>query len=119
MALACNMLVAHRRRPPEINTAAPSYPGKLPLDVHPELTVQLSALNKDALDAFLEIERPDHPGHRLAMNAEQDLEADRRSRGQRRPHDRRALRPDPRGVQANATRAVARTARSPARWPGW
>ena len=76
MALACNLLVALDGSP-EINTVVPSYPGKLPLDVHPKLTVQLSALNKDALTAFLEIERPDHPGHRLAMNAAQDLEADR------------------------------------------
>jgi hypothetical protein len=76
MALACNLLVGIDGCP-EINTVVPSYPGKLPLNVHPELTIHLSALNKAALTTFLEIERPNHPGHRLSMNAAQDLEADR------------------------------------------
>jgi len=62
MALACNML-AGLGGTPEIRAAVPQYPGKLPMNVHPDLTVGLSGLNDDVLRAFMEIERPAHPGH--------------------------------------------------------
>lgn len=73
MALACNMLTAIGGTP-EIRTAVPHYPGKLPMDVHPELTVGLSGLNDDVLRAFMEIERPAHPGHFASLDASRDLE---------------------------------------------
>jgi hypothetical protein len=66
MALACNMLVAIGGRP-DINGGAPTYPGKLPLDVHPELTVPLAGCSDDALKVFMEIERPEHPGHHVSL----------------------------------------------------
>lgn len=74
MALACNMLVAIGGRP-KINTAVPTYPGKLPLDVHPDLTVDLEGLTEKALRTFLEIERPQHLGH-LAELAQQEILGD-------------------------------------------
>lgn len=75
MALACNMLVAIGGRP-KINTAVPAYPGKLPLNVHPELTVHLSGLTKNALRTFMEIERPHHPGHLLSLQPEEESASD-------------------------------------------
>jgi len=59
MALACNMLTAigciPRISDPNM---VPSYPGKIPGGVHPELTVSLSGLTDAALDVFIEIEAP-------------------------------------------------------------
>lgn len=72
LALAANMLVSIGGHP-KIASALPVYPGKLPLDVHPELTVHLSGLTSDALATFLEIERPHHPGHHVSLNAARDL----------------------------------------------
>ena len=40
LALAANMLVSIGGRP-QMAYAAPTYPGQLPLQVHPELTVHL------------------------------------------------------------------------------
>lgn len=78
MALAANMLVSIGGRPP-IARAVPVYPGKLPLDVHPELTVPLAGLSDGALTTFMEIERPNHPGHHISLNAAAELD---------RAHDR-------------------------------
>jgi hypothetical protein len=72
LALAANMLVSVGGRP-QIASAAPEYPGSLPLQVHPELTIHLAALSPSTLDTFLEIERPHHPGHHVALNAARDL----------------------------------------------
>ena len=72
MALVCNMLVAIGGRP-AINTAAPVYPGKLPLNVHPELTVPLGGFSPAALAVFMEIERPKHPGHMISLAAANKL----------------------------------------------
>ncbi len=72
MALACNMLVAIGGQP-EINTAPPVYPGKLPLNVHPELTIPLGGFSKTAIKAFLEIERPNHPGHAISLKAAHEI----------------------------------------------
>jgi hypothetical protein len=74
LALAANMLVSIGGHP-QLASAAPEYPGQLPLHVHPELTVHLAALSPTTLDTFLEIERPHHPGHHVALNAAHDLEA--------------------------------------------
>lgn len=72
MALACNMLVGIGGVP-EIKGAVPRYPGKLPMNVHPELTVGLSGLNDDVVRAFMEIERPAHQSHFAALGAEDEL----------------------------------------------
>jgi hypothetical protein len=59
MALACNMLTA-LGCVPKINDPkmVPSYPGKIPGGVHPELTVVLSGLSDPSLDIFIAIEAP-------------------------------------------------------------
>lgn len=59
MALACNMLTA-LGCVPKINDPkmVPSYPGKIPGGVHPELTVSLSGLSDASLDVFIAIEAP-------------------------------------------------------------
>lgn len=75
LALAANMLVSIGGRP-KLASAAPAYPGSLPLDVHPELVVHLGALSPTTLETFLEIERPHHPGHHIALNAARVLEAE-------------------------------------------
>ncbi len=65
MALACNMLTG-LGCVPKINDPkmVPSYPGKIPGGVHPELTVSLSGLSDASLDAFIAIEAPSE-GKRL------------------------------------------------------
>ncbi len=65
MALACNMLTG-LGCVPRINDPkmVPSYPGKIPGGVHPELTVSLSGLSDTSLDAFIAIEAPSE-GKRL------------------------------------------------------
>jgi hypothetical protein len=80
MALACNMLAAIGGRP-EIKTAVPTYPGKLPLNVHPELTVPLSGLSAAALGVFMEIERPKHAGHFESLKAGADLQSVAKAEG--------------------------------------
>jgi hypothetical protein len=77
LALAANMLVSIGGRP-QVASAAPEYPGQLPLQVHPELTVHLAALAPATLATFLEIERPNHPGHHIALNAARDLDEQHR-----------------------------------------
>jgi hypothetical protein len=72
MALACNMLTGLGGTP-DIRAAVPRYPGKLPMNVHPDLTVGLSGLNDDVLRAFMEIERPAHPGHFESLEAADEL----------------------------------------------
>ncbi|MEO8036260.1 MAG: ferritin-like protein, partial [Acidobacteriota bacterium] len=59
MAFACNMLTAIGRVP-QINDPkmVPSYPGRIPGGVHPELTVSLSGLSDASLDVFIAIEAP-------------------------------------------------------------
>jgi hypothetical protein len=60
MALACNMLVAIGGTPPIARRDfAPTYPGPLPGGVHPSLIVGLSGLTRDAVEAFMKIERPE------------------------------------------------------------
>lgn len=59
LALVCNMLVSIGGEP-EISSAAPTYPSKLPLGVHPELTVPLGRFSPKMLQVFMEIERPEH-----------------------------------------------------------
>lgn len=72
MALVCNMLVAIGGEP-KIVGAVPSYPGKLPLDVHPELTIPLAGLSEKQLDVFMEIERPKHPGHHVSLATAKEI----------------------------------------------
>lgn len=60
MALACNMLVAIGGTPPIAHPLfVPRYPGPLPGDVHHGLRVGLSGLTRDAVKAFMTIERPE------------------------------------------------------------
>lgn len=73
MALACNLLTAIGGTP-EIKLGVPHYPGKLPMGVHPELTVSLCGLCDDTIKAFMEIERPNHPGHFEALHMKKELE---------------------------------------------
>ena len=87
LALAANMLVSIGGRP-QLATAAPAYPGSLPLGVHPELTIHLAALSHDTLTTFLEIERPGHPGHHIALNAARDLDALHAAEEQEQTDDR-------------------------------
>ncbi len=58
MSFACNML-ASLGEAPQIKTAVPIYPGKLPAGVHPDLTVKLSGLNEQSIIDFMEIEMPE------------------------------------------------------------
>lgn len=57
MGLMCNMLAAIGE-PLRIHELAPTYPGKIPGDVHEGLVLSLQGLNKDSLKAFLQIESP-------------------------------------------------------------
>jgi Ferritin-like len=59
MALACNMLTAIGCVP-KINdpNVVPSYPGRIPGGVHPELVVSLGGLSDASLDTFIAIEAP-------------------------------------------------------------
>jgi rubrerythrin len=57
LALVCNMLVSIGGVP-QISSAVPTYPGKLPLGVHPKLTVPLGRFSLAMLEVFKEIERP-------------------------------------------------------------
>ncbi|MFL6235408.1 MAG: ferritin-like domain-containing protein [Thermoanaerobaculia bacterium] len=61
MGLACNMLTTIGGDPKVTGEEfVPKYPGPLPGDVRPELTVYLAGLSKDILqDVFMEIEYPE------------------------------------------------------------
>lgn len=59
VAILCNLLSALGERPNLTGDMIPQYPGRLPGKVHPELEVRLLAYGKEALDIFLEIERPE------------------------------------------------------------
>lgn len=72
MALACNLLTSIGGTP-QIKDAVPTYPGKLPLGVHGDLTVSLCGLCDETLKVFMEIERPSHPGHFEALHAQEEL----------------------------------------------
>lgn len=69
LALVCNMLASIGGEP-QISDAAPAYPGKLPLGVHPELTVPLGRFSQTVLSVFMEIERPEHidPDHQIGSD---------------------------------------------------
>ncbi|MFF7705325.1 ferritin-like domain-containing protein [Streptomyces lydicus] len=62
MGLVCNMLTTIGGTPviadPKV---VPKYEGPLPGGVRPDLTVFLEGLNKDSVEMFSEIERPDKP----------------------------------------------------------
>ena len=59
MSLACNMLTALGRVPKISDPKmVPSYPGRIPGGVHPDLTVSLSGLSDASLDIFIQIEAP-------------------------------------------------------------
>ncbi|NUJ99603.1 ferritin-like protein [Streptomyces lunaelactis] len=62
MGLVCNMLTTIGGTPiiadPKV---VPKYEGTLPGGVRPELIVFLEGLNKDSVEMFSEIERPDNP----------------------------------------------------------
>jgi hypothetical protein len=63
MGLACNMLTTIGGTP-NINGASvvPRYPGPLPGNVRPQLTVTLQGLSKDAVyNGFMQIEYPEDP----------------------------------------------------------
>ena len=94
MSLAANMLGSIGGHP-QVSNRAPSYPGPLPLGIHPELVVHLAALSPDTLATFLEIERPHHPGHHVSLErrARSRHVPCRRRDGTRRRgfHDRRVL----------------------------
>lgn len=72
MSLACNMLVGIGGRP-KIASAAPTYPGHLPLEVHPELVVPIAGFSEAVLKGFMEIERPNHPGHHVALATAREI----------------------------------------------
>jgi rubrerythrin len=73
LALVCNMLVSIGGEP-KISSAAPTYPGRLPLDVHPELIVPLGRFSKRMLQVFIEIERPKDIAPDEAMALDEDEE---------------------------------------------
>ncbi|HEV7660560.1 MAG TPA: ferritin-like protein [Allosphingosinicella sp.] len=76
LALVCNMLVSIGGEP-QISSAAPTYPGKLPLGVHPELIVPLGRFSKRMLDVFIEIERPkDVPPDQAILQEEGEQDQD-------------------------------------------
>ncbi len=76
MALAANMLSAIGGQP-QVLDAVPSYPGALPMGVHPGLVVQLSGLTRDALSTFMRIERPERPLEHEGHESEADAAPDR------------------------------------------
>lgn len=58
LGLVGNMLSAIGGTP--VLTSPPTYPGKLPGGVRPELTVSLSGLSKESLGMYADIEAPEH-----------------------------------------------------------
>jgi hypothetical protein len=75
LALVANMLAAIGGTP-QFNVGTPKYPAKLPLGVHPELTVSLGKFSPKALEVFLEIERPGNPGYMKWLKSTGDVGAD-------------------------------------------
>ncbi|MCA9185231.1 MAG: ferritin-like protein [Planctomycetales bacterium] len=60
MSLVCNMLKSIGGRPKLADASVvPRYPAKMPGGVKPELTVCLSGLTRNALEAFMAIEEPE------------------------------------------------------------
>lgn len=57
MAFVCNMLTAIGESPNKVDSL--NYPSKLPLGVHPNLTVGLSGVSEKTLHDFMQIELPD------------------------------------------------------------
>jgi len=59
MSLVCNILKATGGNPRIYHpSAVPLYPRPMPGGVKPELTIELQGLNKNSLEAFMEIEEP-------------------------------------------------------------
>lgn len=79
MSMTCNMLAAIQGTPAIAHhTFVPSYPGKLPGDVHPDLTVSLQGFNDESLKTFLAIERPaEFPNNVQQSSNENTLQLDR------------------------------------------
>jgi hypothetical protein len=75
LALASNLLAAIGGTP-RFNVGNPTYPTKLPLGVHPKLTVTLQGLSPGALDLFLAIERPDNPDYKQWLTGASDVDVD-------------------------------------------
>jgi len=61
VALLCNFLSALGEQPVLAGDVVPHYPGSLPGGVHPELEIHLLGYTREALDIFMEIERPEEP----------------------------------------------------------
>lgn len=61
VAILCNFLSALGERPVLTGEVVPRYPCALPGEVHPELEVKLLGYTREALDIFMEIERPEDP----------------------------------------------------------
>lgn len=61
VALLCNFLSALGERPSLTGNVVPRYPSALPGGVHPELEIHLLGYSPEALDIFMEIERPEEP----------------------------------------------------------
>lgn len=59
VALLCNLLSALGERPVLTGDGVPRFPGPLPGGVHPELEISLLGYGPEALDIFMEIERPE------------------------------------------------------------
>lgn len=75
LALASNMLAAIGGTP-KFSAVAPRYPATLPLGVHPELTVPLQGFSHEALQVFLEIERPDNPDYKQWLTGTEHVDVD-------------------------------------------
>ncbi|MBL8175523.1 MAG: ferritin-like protein [Bryobacterales bacterium] len=61
LSLLCNLLSALGERPILTGSVVPRYPSRLPGNVHPELLLQLEGYGPQALQMFMEIERPEKP----------------------------------------------------------
>jgi len=58
MGLACNLLKALQETPIIDGSTVPNYPGPLPGGVNPALTIELQGLTPEAIELFMDIERP-------------------------------------------------------------
>ena len=79
MSMTCNMLAAVSGTPLIAHhDFVPIYPGGLPGDVHPDLTVELEGLSQKSLKTFLAIERPaEFPENVEQSKEESTLQLDR------------------------------------------
>jgi hypothetical protein len=59
LAIVCNLLSGLGDRPVLTGPRAPTFPGKFPGNVHPNLVLKLQGYCDDSLNTFLQIERPD------------------------------------------------------------